>query len=327
MTSPELASDARRGSSADSGRLFVTRTMPSSVVAKAARLGVDVVSAEGVVSRAELVAEAYRSDGLVVTVSEPLDAAFFEAVTGSRLRTVSTMSTGIDHIDLRAAQEAGIAVARLPATVTAPATAELTWALILGVARGLLTAREDMLNGKWGRWDPWQWNGVQLEGATLGIIGYGAIGQRVARYGVAIGMQVLVGTRTPPAAPAPNVEVVDIAELAARSDVISLHVPLTPDTAGMVDSNFLSGVKRGAILINTSRGGVVDEAALLTALDSGQLTGAGLDVHAIEPADANSALVRHPKVLALPHIGSATVPTRERMAAEAVNAAIDGFAR
>ncbi len=311
----------------DSARLFVTRTMPGSVMAKAASAGVDVVCAEGVVSRDELVAEAHRSDGLVVTLSEPLDAAFFEAVTGSRLRIVSTMSTGIDHIDLLAARSANIAVARLPATITAPATAELTWALILGVARGLLPAREDMLNGHWGRWDPWQWNGVQLEGATLGIIGYGAIGRRVARFGAAIGMHVLVATRTPPAALEPSVEILNIAELAARSDVISLHVPLTADTAGLVNSSFLSGVKRGAILINAARGAIVDEAALLSALDSGHLAGAGLDVHAVEPAVADSALVRHRKVLALPHIGSATVPTREAMAAEAVDAAIRGFTR
>ncbi|MCW2542202.1 MAG: D-glycerate dehydrogenase [Frankiales bacterium] len=288
--------------------------------------GTEIVMADKAnVSRPELIAEAQRSNGLVITLSEPLDADFFRAVSDGPLRVVSTMSTGIDHIDLLAAHAAGITVARLPATVTAAATAELTWALVLGVARGLVPARADLLDGHWGRWNPWQWNGVELAGATFGIVGYGAIGQRVARYAAAFDMQVLIATRTPPSALDPGAQLVTMDELAARSDVISLHVPLTPDTALMVDTPFLAGVKHGAILINASRGGIVDEPALIQALDEGRLAGAGLDVHAIEPAAPDAPLVRHPKVLALPHMGSATTRTRATMAAEAVKGALDGL--
>ncbi len=315
-------------------RVFVTRELPEAVRSELDLDGVElVVSASGApggtADSAEVRAEAARSDAIVLTISEPLDAGFFDGLEdGHRLRVVSSISTGVDHIDQDAARRAGVEVVRLPGSVTAPATAELAWTLVLGAARGVRAAAADLSAGRWSRWEPWEWTGLQLDGATLGIVGFGAIGERVARYGAAFGMTVLCTTRTVPEAGAhPGVRFVDLRELASASDVISLHVPLTPETAGLVGADFLARVRTGAILINTSRGGVVDETALLRALDSGRLAAAGLDVHPAEPAPADAPLVRHPRVLALPHIGSATTVTRLEMVAGAVNAALTALGK
>lgn len=312
----------------NSRRVYVTRELPEALLGELELDGVDLVTPSGGAPSAdELRTEAARSDAIVVTVSESLDAEFFAGLGPEhRLRVVSAMSTGVDHIDQDAAGREGIEVLRLPGSVTAPATAELAWTLVLGAARGIRAATEDLSAGRWSRWDPWQWTGLQLDGATLGIIGFGAIGERVARYGAAFGMRVLCATRTVPSPEAhPSVRFVDLAELVSNSDVISLHVPLTPETAGLVDAEFLSRVRPGAVLVNTSRGGVVDESSVVEALDSGRLSAAGLDVHAREPASADNALVRHPRVLALPHIGSATTVTRQKMATDAVRAALSAL--
>ena len=306
-------------------RVFITREPTGAVRSEVDLGGVELVVPAGEAPDAEEVrAEAARSDAIVVTISEPLDAAFFAGLAeGHRLRVVSSMSTGVDHIDQEAAARAGVEVLRLPGSVTAPATAELAWTLVLGAARGIRGAAADLSAGDWSRWDPWRWTGLRLDGATLGIVGFGAIGERVARYGAAFGMKVLCATRTVPAAGEhPGVRFVGLDELAASSDVISLHVPLTPQTTGLVDADFLARVREGTVLINTARGGVVDEHALLDALNSGRLSGAGLDVHPREPAAADDPLVRHPRVLALPHIGSATTVTRVEMVVGALNAAL-----
>jgi glyoxylate reductase len=217
-----------------------------------------------------------------------------------------------------------VQVLRLPGEVTGAATAELTWSLVLAVARGIGPAAADLREGRWATWDPWQWTGLQLDGATLGVVGFGAIGSRVARYATAFGMTVLCSTRTvPPAEAAPHVQFVPLEELRERADVLSLHVPLTSETRGMVDESFLSGLRQGALLINTCRGAVLDEGAVLAALETGRLGGIGLDVYTVEPVASDHPLVRHPRVLALPHIGSATVTTRETMVAAALRGAIE----
>jgi glyoxylate reductase len=303
-------------------RVYVTRELPGAVLREAAADGIEIATpGERNPGAGELRAEAARSDAIVVTISERLDAAFFAALgEAPRLRVVSAMSTGIDHIDSGAAVRAGIEVLRLPGSVTEAATAELTWALVLAVARGILPAVRDLRAGLWAGFDPWQWNGLQLDGATLGIVGFGAIGRRVARYAAAFGMRAFVATRT--VVEHPGVRFVELADLAPRCDVITLHVPLTPATRGLIGSAFLERVRPGTVLINTSRGGVVDEPAVLAALDSGRLGAAGLDVYAREPARPDDPLVDHPRVLALPHIGSATEVTRVEMAVRAVKAAV-----
>lgn len=305
--------------------MYVTRDLPDTVRRRLSLDGVELATPGGGLPDAvELRAQAAISDALVVTISERLDAAFFAALGGRyRVRVVSAMSTGIDHIDQQAAAQAGIEVLRLPGSVTGPATAELTWALLLAVARGLFPAARDLREGMWAAWDPWQWTGLQLDGATLGVVGLGAIGARIARYGKAFGMDVLCATRTlPPPGSHPGIEFVELGELARRADAISLHVPLTPQTAGLVNAEFLARVRPGTLLINTSRGGVLDERAVLAALDDGRLGGVGLDVYAREPVSPDDPLARHPRVVALPHIGSATTVGRVEMAVGAVQAAI-----
>lgn len=309
-------------------RVYVTRELPGAVLGEVTADGVEIATPRpgSLPDAAELRAEAARSDAVVVTISERLDAGFFAALgEGGRLRVVSAMSTGVDHIDQDAARRAGVEVLRLPGSVTEAATAELTWALVLATARGILPAAGDLRAGTWAGFDPWRWTGLQLDGATLGIVGFGAIGRRVARYAAAFGMEVCCATRTP--AEHPGVRFMELAELAPLSDVLTLHVPLTPRTRGLVDAAFLERMRPGAVLINTSRGGVVEEGALLAALDSGHLAAAGLDVYAREPASPDGPLVRHPRVLALPHIGSATTVTRVEMAVRAVAAAIAALRR
>ncbi len=311
-------------------RVYVTRKLPDQVLRSLKLDQIEICTPEaGVPDSEELRTQAAASDAFVVTISERLDADFFAALdrTG-RLRVVSSMSTGVDHIDQEAARDAGIEVLRLPSSVTGPATAELTWALVLAIARGIVPAANALHDGEWSGWDPWQWTGLQLEGSTLGVIGFGAVGVRVTQYATAFGMKVLCATRTiPTLAEHADVEFVDLAELAMRSDVITVHVPLTPSTKDLVNSAFLTHVRPGTVLVNTSRGGVVDEQAVLEALNDRRLEAVGLDVYTIEPVAPDNPLVLHPRVLTLPHIGSATKVTRLKMAVSAVQAAIDALGR
>jgi glyoxylate reductase len=308
-------------------RIFATRSVPEQIRAMVPAPGLDLrTPTASAATAAELVQEGRRSDAVLVTIADVLDDAFFAAVGEGPLRVVSTISTGVDHVDLAAAARAGVRVMSLPGDVTGPATAELAWALTLAAARGILPAAADLRAGRWATWDPWQWTGVQLEGATMGIVGFGSIGSRVARYAAAFGMTVVCATRTVPAAQeAPSVEFVPLDRLCARADVISLHVPLTPQTARLVDADFLAQLRPGAVLINTCRGGVLDENAVLAALTSGQLRAVGLDVYTTEPVAPDSPLVTHPRVVALPHIGSATESTRSEMVRRALQAAVDAL--
>jgi glyoxylate reductase len=308
-------------------RIFATRHVPDPVRAAVERAALDLrMPAAGAATVDELLDAARTSDALLVTVSDWLDDAFFATVDGGPLKVVSTISTGVDHVDLAAAGRAGVRVLRLPGEVTGPATAELAWTLVLAAARGIVPAAEDLRGGRWVAWDPWRWTGLQLDGATMGVVGFGAIGSRVARYAAAFGMTVLCSTRTvPEAGVAPHVQFVPLQELCERADVISLHVPLTPQTTRLVDAGFLARVRPGAVLVNTCRGGVLDEDAVMDALDSGRLMALGLDVYTREPVAPDNPLVEHPRVVALPHIGSATTTTRSEMVRHALQAAVDAL--
>lgn len=315
-------------------RVFVTQHLPDAVW-----MGIDdeamhngkleVVTAARAVAPGDLLAEAARSHALVITVNDRLNADFFTLLDpASPLRAVSTMSTGVDHIALAAAKAHDVQVLWLPNSITGVATAELTWALVLAVARGTVRAAEDFKAGRWSAWDAWQWNGVQLDGATLGVVGFGTIGSKVASFGRAFGMKVLATThRVPPERPRGDIEFVGLFDLANRSDVVCVHVPLTDQTRGLIGPEFLMHIRPGAILVNSARGAVVDPEALLAALDSGRIGGVGLDVYAQEPASVDDPLVNHPRVLALPHIGSATRETRTEMATRAVLAAVNAVSQ
>lgn len=231
-----------------------------------------------------------------------------------KLRVIGRAGVGVDNIDLAAAARHGVLVVNAP-TSNLISAVEHTFALLLTLARHLPAAHRSMVGGGW---DRKRFSGVELSAKTLGVVGYGKIGRGVAARARAFDMNVVA--HDPHLGPAEGerlgVELVSLDDLLARADMVTLHVPLTPETRGLLDASRLAAMKPGALLINCSRGGVVDEAALLDALDSGALAGAGLDVFATEPL-ADFRLAAHPRVVATPHLGASTREAQERISLEA----------
>jgi glyoxylate reductase len=243
-------------------------------------------------------------DGLLCLLTERVDEELLDAAP--RLKVIANYAVGTDNIDLEACRARGIAVGRTPDVLT-DATADLTWALILAAARRLEEAAAAVRAGEWHTFEPARWLGVELAGKTLGVIGFGRIGQAVARRAGGFGMDVLPARRDD-----------DPLEVIARSDVITLHAPLTDATRGLIGPQALARAKPGAILVNTARGGLVDPEALAVALRDGRLAAAALDVTDPEPLPADHPLLDVPNLLVVPHIGSATVEARSAMTARAV---------
>jgi len=235
------------------------------------------------------------------------------------LRIVANVAVGYNNIDLVAAEMRKVLVTNTPGVLT-EATADLTWALILATARRLVEGVDLIRSGQWTGWHPEQLLGVELRGRTLGLFGAGRIGQAVGRRALPFGLELRYAARTPK----PDFERetgarrVDTSGLLSGSDIVSLHVPSTPETKGIINGETLAGMKRGAILINTSRGDLIREEALAIALERGHLGAAGLDVYTDEPA-IHPRLLAAPRTVLLPHIGSATEETRRKMAAIAVS--------
>lgn len=232
-----------------------------------------------------------------------------------RLRIVANAVVGHEHVDRDACRARGIAVTNTPDVLT-DATADLAMALILSAARGLPQAERSLRAGQFHGWGFWDYLGADLVGTTLGIFGMGRIGKAVARRAAPFGMRVVYHSRTRLSAAdetALGVEWAELDGLIAGSDVLSLHAPLTPRTRHVIDADALRRMRRGAYLINTARGALVDEAALVDALRDGRLAGAGLDVYEREPL-IHPGLLELPNVTLLPHVGSATRETRTRMA-------------
>lgn len=232
-----------------------------------------------------------------------------------RLRVVSNMAVGVDNIDLAACTRRGIPVGNTPGVLT-EATADLTMALLLAAARRLPESSRDAREGRWTTWSPTGWLGADLQGATLGIVGMGKIGQAVAARARGFGLRLLYADRhaRPEAEESLGANRVELADLLKHSDFVSLHVPLTSETRHLVNEKTLRAMKRTALLVNTARGGVVDTAALVRALGEGWIGGAALDVTDPEPLAPNHPLYSFPNCLIVPHIGSATVGARRRMA-------------
>ena len=231
-----------------------------------------------------------------------------------KLRIVANVAVGYNNIDLVAAEMRGVIVTNTPGVLT-EATADLTWALMLATARRLVEGVDLVRSGKWTGWHPEQLLGLELRGGTLGLLGAGRIGQAVGRRAPAFGLRILYSARSPK----PEFEQethatrVETSRLLAESDIVSLHVPATPETKGIINSETLARMKPGAILINTSRGDVIREEALAQALERGHLGAAGLDVYVDEP-NIHPRLLAAPRTVLLPHIGSATEETRRKMA-------------
>ena len=253
---------------------------------------------------------------LTITVDTPL------LHKAQRLRVISNMAVGVDNIDVSTCTKRKIPVGNTPGVLT-EGTADLTMGLLLSIARGLPWAREDAMAGKWKTWSPTGWLGADLNGATLGIIGFGKIGQAVAQRAQGFGMRVVY---TDPDRVSSNLGLhLSLSDLLHQSDFVSLHVPLTKETYHLMDSCKLALMKQGAFLINASRGAVIDTEALCLALVQGMIAGAALDVTDPEPLPQDHPLYKLPNCLILPHIGSATQNTRRKMAELACENLIAGL--
>jgi D-3-phosphoglycerate dehydrogenase / 2-oxoglutarate reductase len=263
------------------------------------------------ISAEDLLKVAGEYDAMIVRGRTKMTEAVFNAA--GRLKVVGRAGVGVDNIDLAAAKTHGVTVVYAPRS-TSRAVAELTLALMLSLARSVPRADAAM---KAGQWIKKQLEGVELSGKTLGIVGLGNIGSVVLQCSVAMGMKVI---GYDPLLPDDEIrrrgaEPVSLAEMYAQADFITLHIPLTPDTRGMINRQALSKMKPGVRLICAARGGVIEEDALLEALNSGQVAGAALDVFAKEPP-GQSALASHPNVVATPHIGAQTEEAQARASAD-----------
>jgi len=262
-------------------------------------------------NRDQLLALVADADALLVRSRTKVDATLLRA--GKKLRVVGRAGIGVDNVDVPAATGLGILVVNAP-TANLLSAAEHTIALLLALARNVAAADASMKAGEWTRS---RFEGVELKDKTLGIIGLGRIGQQVASRARAFEMKVIAFDPylTPEQGERLGVELADLPALLVQSDAVTLHVPFSEETKSLLNAERLAGMKRGALLVNCSRGGVVDESALLAALDAGHLGGAALDVFAQEPP-ADLALAGHPRVVATPHLGAQTAEAQERTSTE-----------
>jgi len=279
----------------------------------------DVDRYEGAASmpREEIIARIKGKQGLVCLLTETVDRGVIDA--GADLKVIANIAVGYNNIDVAAARERGIVVTNTPDVLT-EASADFTWALILGITRRVSEGERLVRRGEWKGWALDFLLGTELRGKQLGIVGFGRIGRAVAARAAAFGMRVV---HTPMRfAPPEDASTMPLDRLLSTSDVVSLHVPLTPETKHLIDQAALARMKRSAYLINTSRGPVVDEAALAWALRERLISGAALDVYEREP-EVHADLLKLENVLLAPHLASATVETRTAMADLAVRNAIE----
>lgn len=305
-------------------RVHVTRRLPGDALeqlASAAEL--DVWEREGAPPPDVLAAALRDAEGLLCMLTERIDRAVLDA--GRRLRVVSSCSVGVDHVDLPECTRRGIPVGHTPGVLT-ETTADLAFALLLAAARRLVEADHFLRDGRWTperRWEPDLLLGRDVHGAVLGIVGLGAIGRAVARRARGFGMRILGWT--PSARQVEGVEPAALPDLLAAADFVTVHVALAPETRGLIGPEAIAGMKPGAVLVNTARGGIVDEAAVAEALASGRLAAAAFDVFAEEPLPPDSPLLGLSNVVLTPHIGSASHATRSAMARLAVENVIAGL--
>lgn len=291
-------------------KIFVTRRLPLDL-ASLAPAGIEVVvdPRDRTLTQKEIVEAARDADALLPQLTETIDRALLERLP--RVKVIANYAVGVNNVDLAAARERGIVVCNTPGVLT-DATADLALTLILALARRVREGERLLRSGGFAGWGPSFLLGRDLAGATLGLFGFGRIGEAVGRRACAFGMRVRYTRRSGPK-PDADAEHVAIDTLLRESDVLSLHAPLTPETRHAIDAAAIAKMKPGALLVNTSRGPLVDESALVAALERGHLGGAGLDVYEREPA-VHPGLVGRDDVVLLPHVGSATRGTREAMA-------------
>jgi glyoxylate reductase len=256
----------------------------------------------------ELVAAIADVDAVVCLLTDRIDAEVLAAGAG-RLQVIANVAVGHDNIDVAAAEEHGVAVCNTPGVLD-ETTADLAFLLVLAAARRASEAEADLRVGRWPGWDMNQYLGRDVHGATLGLVGFGRVGQAVGRRATGFGMRVLHHTRHDTGLPGWTA---DLDALLHEVDIVSIHVPLQKETTHLMDARRLALMKPDAVLVNTARGPVVDEEALAVALTEGRLFAAGLDVFEREP-EVHPRLLAAPRTVLLPHIGSASLATRTRMA-------------
>ena len=271
----------------------------------------------------ELIGLTDGADVLLSMLADPVTERLFAARPG--LQMVSQYAVGVDNIDLQAAEAHDVAVTHTPGVLT-DATADMTWALLLAAARHVPTADQHVRDGRFERWETTLLLGTELSRKTIGIVGLGRIGTAVARRALGFGMEVVYHNRSranPTVERQANAQYVSLDELLETSDVVSLHCPHNEDSHHLIDAAALAQMKSSALLVNTARGPVVDEEALVEALATEEIAGAGLDVFEDEP-DVHPGLLEQDRVVLAPHLGSATTETRVRMAQMCV-ASIQAF--
>jgi len=291
-------------------RVLVTRRLPDGGTDPLLAAGHELVTAGDDVplTHAQLCAAVADVDAVVCLLTDRVDDTVI-AAGGSRLKVVANVAVGYDNVDVGAATAAGVAVCNTPGVLD-ETTADLAFLLILTASRLASTAEHDLRTGAWKGWGINQYLGRDVHGAVLGIVGFGRIGQAVARRATGFGMEVLHNTRTDTGLPGWTG---DLDALIAQSDIVSLHVPLNDSTRHLIDAGRLALMKPTAVLVNTARGPVVDEEALAIALEQGEIFAAGIDVYEREP-EVHPRLLAAPRTVLLPHIGSASQQTRTRMA-------------
>ncbi|MDC4233178.1 D-glycerate dehydrogenase [Actinomyces sp. B33] len=300
--------------------VYIARLLTDNVQERLASID-DVVFDVGRIeppSREELLTRVAGKDAAIVTLTERIDEEFFQAA-GPRLKVVANVAVGYDNIDVEAAARHGVVVTNTPGVLDG-ATADHTFALILAVCRRIVEADAFVNEGTEWIWGPRMFVGLDVSaGATLGIIGFGRIGQAVAARAAAFDMKVVAADATRAVGDVvEGVEIVSQDDLLAQSDVVSLHVPLLESTRHLMNAETIAKMKKGAYLINCARGGVVDEQALIDAIDSGHLRGAGIDTFEGEPT-INPGLKARPQIVCTPHTASAGEATRDRMGDLAVD--------
>ncbi len=308
-------------------KIFVTRKIPGDFIEKLKVDGNEVVVSEfnRPLTQEEILEKSKGVDGLLCLLTDRIDGDLVDAI-GPQLKIVSNYAVGFDNVDVKALTDRGIPVTNTPSDEVNESVAEHTWALMLALSRRIVEADEAIRHGGYHGWEPDIFLGHNIIGKTLGIVGLGRIGSMVARRALGYKMTVLYNKHEPD----PEVErelgvkFVGLDDLFKQSDFVSLHVPLTPETRHMINKETLAKMKKGAFLVNTARGPVVDERDLVDAIRSGQLGGAGLDVFDNEPNIAPE-LIESPNVITTPHIASATYEARNKMGEQAVSAILDVF--
>jgi glyoxylate reductase len=293
--------------------VFVTRALPGDSLERL-RSAHEVTVWDGALppEPAVLRERVADAEGLLCLLTDRVNLALLDAAP--RLRAIANYAVGTDNIDLELTRARGIAVGVTPDVLT-EATADLAFALLLAAARRLPEAAAAARDGAWRTWEPARWLGAEVDGAALGIVGFGRIGRALARRAEGFRMSVRSTADT------------ELDELLADSDFVSLHCPLTPRTRHLIDAAALRRMRPTAILVNTARGGVVDQAALIDALHAGEIAAAAIDVTDPEPPPPGDPIYTTPNLLVLPHIGSATRSARARMtelAVENLLAGLDG---